>query len=185
MIYGILGLFGAGMYTLGASYKYHALGQPVCFLMFGIMMPMGTYYILTGEIFSWYVLMISLPNAFMITGVLAGNETRDYYEDKEANVGTLSGHLSYENAMRLYLFESSVSFVILLILIITGVAPAWCALAFITLYDLYLLFANAKNAPTDKHASFMLVPMCFKLNWHFGVMLVIGYLIANQLIPLL
>ena len=30
----------------------------------------------------------------------------------------------------------------------------------------------------------MLVPMCFKLNWHFGVMLVIGYLIQNQIIPL-
>ena len=185
MVYGLLGLFGAGMYTLGASYKYHALGQPVCFLMFGILMPMGTYYVLTGDFFSWKVFLIGLPNAFMITGVLAGNETRDYYEDKAANVGTLNGHLSYENAMRVYLFESSVSFVILVILIATGVAPIWCALAFITLYDLYLLAVNSRTASTDKHSSFMLVPLCFKLNWHFGVMLVIGYLIANQLIPAL
>ena len=87
--------------------------------------------------------------------------------------------------MRLYLFESSVSFVILLVLIITGVAPVWCSLAFITLYDLYLLIVNSRSAPTDKHSSFMLVPLCFKLNWHFGVMLVIGYLIQNQLIPVL
>ncbi len=184
MVYGILGLLGAGMYTLVASYKYHGLGQPVCFLMFGILMPMGTYYILTGEYFSWYVFLLSLPNAFMITGVLAGNEMRDYYEDKAANVGTLIGHMSYENGMRLYLFESSVSFVILAVLLITGVAPLWCALAFITLYDLYLLIVNSRSAPTDKHSSFMLVPMCFKLNWHFGVMLVIGYLIQNQIIPL-
>ena len=184
MVYGLLGLFGAGMYTLGASYKYHALGQPVCFLMFGILMPMGTYYVLTGDMFSWKVLLIGLPNAFMITGVLAGNETRDYYEDKAANVGTLTGHMSYENGMRLYLFESSVSFVILLMLIIAGVAPVWCSLAFITLYDLHILYQNSKKAPTDKHASFMLVPLCFKLNWHFGVLLVMGYLIQNQILPL-
>ena len=184
MIYGLLGLFGAGMYTLGVSYKYHGLGQPVCFFMFGLTMPMGAYYVLTGEIFSLKVLLISLPNAFMITGVLAGNEMRDYYEDKAANVGTLIGHMSYENGMKLYLFESSVSFVILLILVITGVAPIWCALAFVTLYDLYILVKNSRLAPTDKHASFMMVPLCFKLNWHFGVMLVIGYLIANQIVPL-
>ena len=184
MIYGLLGLFGAGMYTLVASYKYHGLGQPVCFLMFGILMPMGTYYVLTGDIFSLKVFLIGLPNAFMITGVLAGNEMRDYYEDKAANVGTLSGHMSYANGMKLYLFESSVSFIILAVLIATGVAPIWCALAFITLYDLYILYTNSRTAPTDKHSSFMLVPLCFKLNWHFGVMLVIGYLIDKQLIPL-
>ena len=178
MFYGIMGLLGAGTYTLLASYKYHGLGQPVCFLMFGILMPMGTYYILTGEF--W----ISLPNAFMITGVLAGNEMRDYYEDKAANVGTLIGHMSYENGMRLYLFEASVSFIILLVLLITGIAPWWCALAFITLYDLYILVINSRTAATDKHSSFMMVPLCFKLNWHFGVMLVVGYLIANQIVPL-
>ena len=185
MFYGIMGLLGAGTYTLLASYKYHGLGQPVCFLMFGILMPMGTYYVLTGDFFSWTVLFISLPNAFMITGVLAGNEMRDYHEDKAAGVGTLSGHMSYENGMRLYLFESSVSFVLLLALLIMGKAPLWCALAFITLYDLYQLVMNSRRAPTDKHCSFMLVPMCFKLNWHFGVMLVVGYLIQNQIIPLL
>ena len=120
----------------------------------------------------------------MITGVLAGNEMRDYYEDKAANVGTLIGHMSYENGMRLYLFEASVSFIILLVLLITGVAPWLCALAFITLYDLYILVVNTRTAATDKHSSFMMVPLCFKLNWHFGVLLVIGYLIANQIVPL-
>ena len=184
MFYGIMGLLGAGTYTLVASYKYHGLGQPVCFFMFGILMPMGTYYVLTGDFFSWKVFLIGLPNAFMITGVLAGNEMRDYYEDKAANVGTLIGHMSYENGMKLYLFESSVSFVILLILIITGVAPVWCALAFITLYDLYILFVNSRTAATDKHSSFMMVPLCFKLNWHFGVLLVIGYLINSHVMPL-
>ena len=94
------------MYTMGASYKYHGMGQISVFINFGILMPMGTYYVLTGDFFSMDVLLLSLPNAFMITGVLAGNELRDYYEDKKTDVGTLIGRMSYEDGMRLYLFES-------------------------------------------------------------------------------
>ena len=133
VIYGVLGVAGAGMYTIGPAYKYYGLGQPSVFLMMGLLMPLGTYYVLTGEIFSWEVLLISLPNAFMITAVLTGNETRDYHEDKAAGVGTLCGHMSYGNAMRLYLFMNTASFPILLIIIAAGVAPIGCALAFIAL----------------------------------------------------
>ena len=173
----IMGLLGAGTYTLVASYKYHGLGQPVCFFMFGILMPMGTYYVLTGDFFSWKVFWISLPNAFMITGVLAGNEMRDYYEDKAADVGTLMGHFSYETGMAIYRFECIISFVILAVLLIIGYAPWPCALAFLSVYDLYVVLVNSGRAAEDKHASFMLVPLCFKLNWHFGVLLSVGYLL--------
>ena len=185
VIYGVLGVAGAGMYTIGPAYKYYGLGQPSVFLMMGILMPLGTYYVLTGEIFSWEVLLISLPNAFMITAVLTGNETRDYHEDKAAGVGTLCGHMSYGNAMRLYLFMNTASFPILLIIIAAGVAPIGCALAFIALYDLWGLYRNARSAPTDPHSSFMLVPMAFKLNWHFGVLLVLGYIISEIIIPVI
>ncbi len=177
MVYGLLGIFGVTMYTMGASYKYHGLGQASVFINFGILMPMGTYYVLTGDFFSTEVLLLSLPNAFMITAVLAGNEMRDYYDDKESDVGTLIGHMSYENGMRLYLFESLVSFPILIGLVVAGAAPVTCLIALLTLYDAYLLYINSKRAPDDKHSSFMLVPLCFKLNWQFGVLMVAGYLI--------
>jgi len=184
LIYGVLGLIGAGMYTVGLSFKYHAMGQITVFVMMGLLMPLGTYCVLTGNIFSWVVLLLSIPNTFMITGVLAGNEMRDYWDDKKSDVGTLCGHMSYESGMKLYLFESLVSFPILIILVIAGAAPLGCLLALITLYDAYILVKNSKAAPTDPHASFMLVPLCFKLNWHFGVLLVIGYVLQLNIIPL-
>ena len=134
--------------------------------------------------FSWNVILLSIPNAMMITGVLAGNELRDYEEDKKANVGTLSGHMSYESAMKLYLIESLGSFVVLAVLIVTQAVPYACALAFITLYDAYILVKNSRNAKNDKHAGFMLVPLCFKLNWHFGLLLVIGYIFSLDIIPM-
>ncbi len=177
MIYGILGVAGATMYTVGPAYKYYGLGQPSVFLMMGLLMPLGTYYVLTGEIFSWEILFLSLPNAFMITGVLTGNETRDYEEDRRMGVGTLCSHLSHEGSIRLYCLMNGAFFPILLVLLFAGCVPVGCALAFVALYDLYRLVRNAKRAPEDLHANFMLVPMAFRMNWHFGVLLVAGYLI--------
>ncbi len=43
---------------------------------------------------------------------------------------------------------------------------------------------NSRKAPTDARASFMLVPLAFKMNWHFGVLLVAGYLIQYYALPL-
>lgn len=184
LIYGLLGLLGAGTYTVGLSYKYHGMGQISVFVMMGLLMPLGTNCVLTGEIFACEPLLLGLPNTFMITGVLAGNEMRDYWEDKKAGAGTLLGHFPYETGMRIYLFESLVSFPILAVLILSGVAPLGCALAFITLCDAYIVYSNSKQAPTDPHASFMLVPLCFKLNWHFGLLLVIGYVLELNIIPM-
>ena len=184
LLYGLIGIVGAGTYPVGLSYKYHAMGQLSVFVMMGILMPLGTYSVLTGEAFSLEVLLLSIPNTFMITGVLAGNELRDYYEDKKAGAGTLIGHMSYESGMKLYLFEALVSFPILIVLVIAGVAPLGCLLALISLYDAYILVKNSKLAPTDPHASFMLVPLCFKLNWHFGVLMVIGYVLHLNIIPM-
>lgn len=185
LVYGVLGVVGAAMYTVGPAYKYYGLGQPSVFLMMGVLMPLGTYYVLTGDPFCWEVLLIGLPNAFMITGVLTGNETRDYEEDKRAGVGTLCGHLSHGSSFRLYYFMNAVSYPILLALMLTGVAPWGCVIAFIALYDLYRLVENARRAPGDPKANFMLVPMAFRQNWHFGVLLVAGYLISYYLIPVI
>lgn len=175
LVYGLLGVLGAGMYTTGAAYKYHGVGQPFVFLMMGILMPLGTYCVL-AEPFSWDVLLLGLPNAFLITAVLCGNELRDYEEDRRAGVGTLCGRMTYDGARRLYLAENSAAYVVLLVLIVAGAVPWACALAFLALYDMYHLVKNAEIAHEDPHASFMLVPNAFKMNWHFGVLLVIGFI---------
>ena len=177
LIYGLLGIAGATMYTIGISYKYLGLGQISVFLMMGILMPLGTYYVLTGEMFSWDVLILSLPNAFMITAVLCGNEMRDFDEDLEASVGTTCNHLGYERGMKLYLFENMVWIPLLALIIIMGYAPICSAIAYLALYDTNILYRNSKNARDDKHAGFMLVPLAFKQNWHVGVLIVVGYLI--------
>lgn len=181
LVYGLLGMAGAGLYTVGISYKYHGFGQASVFLMMGVLMPLGTYHEFGGG-FSMDTLLIGLPNAFMITGVLCGNELRDYYEDKKVHVGTLCGHMSYGNAKWTYHAENLIGYPILAALIMTGAAPWPCALAFLALYDAYRMASNASRASADPGCNRLLVPRAFTHNWHFGVLLVVGYLLADHAI---
>lgn len=181
IVIGLAGMAGAGLYTVGLAYKYHGLGLPFVFFMMGILMPLGTYYVLTGD-YSLDLFLLSLPNAFMITAVLSGNEVRDYYSDREAGVGTISGRMQYENAMKLYLILNLISFPILAVLLILQIAPWPCALVFITLFDFRKLYLNSIKASENPGCNRLLVPMSFNLNWHFGVLLVVGYLIGSCLL---
>ena len=182
LLFGLLGLAGAGLYTVGISYKYMGMGLVSVFFMMGILMPLGTYYVMAGDI-SYEVLLMSIPNAFLITAVLSGNETRDWHEDKKAGVNTLSSFLSYEGSMRLYLTLNIIAFPILAALILTAQIPWTSGLAFLALINLYTLMKNSRGAKDNKRNSILLVPMSFRLNWHFGVLLVIGYLIGYYAIP--
>jgi 1,4-dihydroxy-2-naphthoate polyprenyltransferase len=178
LIIGLVGLAGAGLYTVGTAYKYHGLGLAGVFVMMGILMPLGTYMVLSFGEWSWAPVIAGLPNALLITAVLSGNETRDYHEDRKSGVGTFSGHLSYEGSMRLYLSLCTLPFVILVALVAFGLLPWPCLLPLLSLYLLYGVVRNSRLAPTERMNNILLVPKAFKLNWVFGLLLVIGYLIA-------
>ena len=175
--FGLAGVIGAGTYTVGVSYKYMGLGQLSVFVMMGLLMPMGTYYLMTGDV-SWAVLLASLPNAMMITAVLGGNELRDFDSDYAAGVRTQSGRLGYDRAMKLYMFMNTVPFVIVPILILLKVLPWPTLLVFLALYQWNITRTNAAHAKGSKKESFMLVPLAFKQNWVFGLLLIIGYLLG-------
>lgn len=182
MLFGLLGIAGAGLYTVGISYKYHAMGLVSVFFMMGILMPLGTYYVMSG-LLSYEVLLMSLPNAFLITAVLSGNETRDYHEDKKAGVRTLSGFLSREGSLKLYFVLNGIAFPILLILIVFNTVPWMCGLAFIALIDMYIIVKGGRMSAEDEKCNRLLVPLAFRMNWHFGLLLVAGYLIGQYIIP--
>ncbi|MDR3282568.1 MAG: 1,4-dihydroxy-2-naphthoate octaprenyltransferase [Candidatus Methanoplasma sp.] len=177
ILFGVAGIAGAGLYTVGVSYKYHGLGQIGVFALMGVLMPLGTYYVMTGGL-SWEVFLISLPNAFLITAVLSGNETRDYHEDHKSGVRTLSSHFSYEGSMRVYLAQNVIAYPVLAVLLILGTVPWTASLALVALVDLRTVVRNSRLAPTNEGNSRLLVPLCFRHNWHFGVLLVAGCLIG-------
>jgi 1,4-dihydroxy-2-naphthoate octaprenyltransferase len=177
LLIGLAGIAAAGLYTVGMAYKYRGLGQISVFIMMGLLMPLGTYFVLTSQ-FSPDPVIVGLPNAFFITAVLCGNEMRDFRTDLEAGIGTLCGRIGYERGLRLYWAENTIPYLILVIVVIAGFAPWTSLIAFASLALWYKLIRNSKNADEDRRAAFMMVPAAFKLNWVFGVLLTAGYLIG-------
>lgn len=181
LVFGLLGIAGAGLYTMGLSYKYHGFGLISVFLMMGILMSLGTYYLLTGTV-GWYVILVSLPNALLITAVLSGNEMRDFRSDSEGGVITTSVRLGYARGLLLYQALCTAPYLILVALVLTGYLPYPSLLAMLTLYMWWRVMENSRRAEGDRHSGFMMVPMAFKLNWVFGALLMTGYVIAYYVI---
>lgn len=174
--FGLAGIAGAGLYTIGLSYKYYGLGQLSVFIMMGLLMPMGTYYLMTDHV-SLALFLASLPNAMMITAVLGGNELRDFDSDLEGGIKTFSGRLGYKNAMRLYLFFVTAPFVLVPVLIVFDILPITSLIVFLSLYQWYKTYTNTKTARENKKSGFMLVPLAFKQNWVFGLLLIASYIV--------
>lgn len=179
VFFGIAGIATAGMYTVGLKYKYFGLGLPSVFIAMGILMPAGTYYLMTGDL-SLDLLLISLPNALMITAVLNGNELRDFVSDKEAGVRTVSVRLGYDRAMVLYRVSNTLPFLIVPVLVLFKVLPVHALIVLFALYYWNIMYQNTKTARDDRKSGFMLVPYAFKLNWVFGLLLILGIILGYQ-----
>lgn len=177
LLIGLAGIAAAGSYTLGMAYKYRGLGQISVFVMMGLLMTLGTYFVLTSQ-FLIDPVIVGLPNAFFITAVLCGNEMRDFRTDLEAGIGTLCGRMGYGRGLRLYWAENTLPYLILVLIVVSGYAPWTSLIALASLGLWYKLIMNSRKADEDRHAAFLMVPAAFKLNWIFGVLLTAGYLIG-------
>lgn len=177
LLIGLAGIAAAGLYTIGMAYKYRGLGQISVFVMMGLLMPLGTYFVLTSQ-FLMDPVIVGLPNAFFITAVLCGNEMRDFGTDLEAGIGTLCGRIGYDRGLRLYWAENTLPYLILVLIVAAGYAPWTSLIAFASLGLWYKLILNSRRADEDRRAAFLMVPAAFKLNWIFGALLTAGYLIG-------
>jgi len=81
--------------------KHRALGEFVIFVTFGPALMLGAAYAQTGEL-EWKVGLLSVPVGFATTAVLAGNNLRDFEEDRQAGLRTLAHSLGRRGAGAMY-----------------------------------------------------------------------------------
>lgn len=125
---GATGLLGAVFYTATpGSAKYHALGEPLVFVMMGIGMVVGGYLVQTGEI-TWTAVAISLPVGFVVTAILQANDTRDIVDDRQAGITTLAILTGPTGARVVYSSLLFGAYASVATLVISGLLP-WPALA--------------------------------------------------------
>lgn len=172
---GVAGFLGAVFYTTTpGSAKYNALGEPLVFVMMGVLMVLGAYLVVAGEL-TWGALWVSLPVAFLVTAILQANDARDIVDDREAGVTTLAIVLGPERARDFYIALVAATYVSALALVIFGVVP-WPALAaFLTLPLAWKLVVAFRENRTEEGSGLVgTIERTAQLHLAFGLLFALG-----------
>jgi len=176
---GAAGLLGVVYYTATPlSAKYHALGEPLVFIMFGPGYVLGTYLIQTGHL-SWGALWVSIPVGFIVTAILQANDTRDLSDDREARIRTASIIFGPTGARSFLSALYFAPYITLVILAATRVVPWPALVALLTLplaLKLHQLFWRIRAEKSELLLGS--VENTAKLHMAFGMLMSIGVLIG-------
>ena len=142
---GILGVLLVYMYN-GPPFglKYKALGELEVFIVWGVLMPLGAYYVQT-EYLSINIILASLPLGFFVSAVLLANNLRDIDFDRKSGVKTLSIILGVNQGLKIYESLLYAPYIIQFILILLRVIPIITIFTFLTFYDVYKTIHIFKN----------------------------------------
>ncbi|MCG7953948.1 MAG: prenyltransferase [Candidatus Thiodiazotropha endolucinida] len=148
LLLGLVGVAGAWGYTGGkVNYKQRGLGILLVFLLMGVLLIGGSYYVLTG-IYTVEVLWLSLPFSLLSSLLLLSNELRDYEADREAGIRTLIVRIGYRSGVKLYYLLASLIYLVSALLYWTQMLPGIVMLLVTSIAligPLNLLTANASQ----------------------------------------
>lgn len=165
LLLGVIGVLGAWGYTGGrVNYKERGLGVILVFLLMGVMMVGGSYYVLAAA-YSSQVFWLSLPFSLFGSLLLLSNELRDYEADRAAGIGTLSVRIGYASGVRLYLGLAALVYVSTVLLFWAGLLPG---IVFILLTGV-ALWRPIRLLSAGPEARTRLTPLTGRLYLLFGL----------------
>jgi len=180
LLIGVIGILGGYFYTAKPfSFKYHALGDIIIFVLFGPAIVAGTFFALTGQ-FSWSIVYISIPVGLLIVGILHANNFRDIVHDRKANIKTLATIFGEGFAKGEYVFLIVGTYLSVVILVLINVLPMWSLIVFLSLplaIKNLIAIKDVKIEDTTKIA--MLDAHTAQLTLVFGLLMSISLLIAK------
>ncbi len=111
IVLGVLGFTLAYSYTgPPLSLKYRALGELDVYLAWGVVIPLGNYYLATGNL-GLEPLLSVLPLALLVTAVLLANNLRDIEADRAGGIETLATRLGFSRGRVLFKLLIGASYV--------------------------------------------------------------------------
>lgn len=148
----IIGIFSAYAYDgKPFSYKRHGLGVIISFVMMGPLMVYASYFVFAKG-YSIIPILYSFCLGPFIPAILLGNELRDFNEDKNSGVGTLTVRIGEKAGIRLYYFLIILAYLNTLLLILFKLLPALSVSVLLTLILLqdvkkYMLYERKHLIP--------------------------------------
>jgi len=180
-----LGVFFVLFYTW--PLKYIALGELSVLLVWGPLMIGGGYYVITG-VWSWTVVLASLPYALGVTGVIFGKHIDKYEMDKERKIHTLPVVIGERPARYTLVAMLILQYILTGVLIVIGFfTPVMAAvvLAIPTLRRIWPMFKAPK--PAEKPADYpevwpnYFVAAAFLHNRSFGIWFMLALIVDSIL----
>ena len=126
--------------------KFNALGDLDIFIVFGVLIALGTSFVLTG-VLDYSVLLVSAPTGLLITGILHANNTRDIVNDTSANIATQASVLGVKMSRIYYVLLVGGAYVMVAVLAAVGVL-SWISLA--VALSLPIAIGNIKRMAAHK-----------------------------------
>ncbi len=134
--FGVGAVLAAMLYTLGKHpYGYRGLGDLFCFLFFGWVAVVGTYYLSTKSL-DFAVLLPATAMGFLSNAVLNINNMRDYENDKASGKNSLVVKIGLKGAFAYHVFLIVGAFLCFSVFLWLKQAP-WYAYAFWLLFPLF------------------------------------------------
>jgi 1,4-dihydroxy-2-naphthoate octaprenyltransferase len=120
--------YTGGPYPLG----YNGLGDLFVFIFFGLVAVCGTYYVQALTI-SPLAVWSAVPMGFLATAILVVNNLRDIDTDAKAGKRTLAVRFGRKGARIQYVLMLALSYLCLIWMGVSGLAPIWIGLTLLAL----------------------------------------------------
>ncbi len=188
VLFALGGLFISVFYVAPPiKLKYHGLGEPGVFIVWGPLMIGGTYFAVTGGIRP-EIFLAGVPYALVVMTVLIGKHIDKYAADKARAIRTLPVILGEKAARRLNQLLMISFYAITAILILTKTVGPWVALTVLALprlvnaLKLYSQPKPEKLPDGTPVGPLWYVAHAFFHNKRAGILFVLG-LILNLIVP--
>ncbi|MBD3290270.1 1,4-dihydroxy-2-naphthoate octaprenyltransferase [candidate division KSB1 bacterium] len=133
LLLGVVGAISGFFYTAPPLYFVsRGVGEILIGLNFGVLMTFGAFYV-QAQKFSWQPIIASLPVAFLITAILFINEFQDYRADKNVGKNHWVVRLGKEKAVTGYMFIMFLTYLSLVLGVVTDVLPPISLIGLLTL----------------------------------------------------
>jgi 1,4-dihydroxy-2-naphthoate octaprenyltransferase len=112
--------------------KYRGLGEFAIFLIWGPLITVGTYYVMTGTmpLNAW---LASIPYGLVVTNVLLGKHLDKFEKDKKKGVKTLPVVLGWKNAVAFTRINTAMFYISIVVLVFFKAVTPFALLAFLSI----------------------------------------------------
>ncbi|MBO4741699.1 MAG: prenyltransferase [Bacteroidales bacterium] len=171
-----VGLAGFALTFLYSPLKYNALGDLDIFLIFGVLIPLGTCLTLLGKV-DCNVMAVSVPVGFFVVGILHANNTRDREIDHAASTRSFAMLIGLRAAKIYYTILEILPYIAIIVLVTLGIT-SWTTLAVLLSLPMAIKNIKAMKSSQKPEDIAALDGMSAKLVLVFSMLLVLANVIS-------